>query len=160
MLNFFRFMSVTAAITIGGLAILSIFVQNFWCRYLCPYGALMGLFSKFSPARIRRHPDLCIDCAKCAQACPAQLPVDKLITIGSMECTGCLECVALCPAEGALIMSIPRRRKLPAWAMAGMITVIFLGLAGYARQAGYWGTDLPSSVYFELVPRAQEFGHP
>jgi hypothetical protein len=57
-------------------------------------------------------------------------------------------------------MSIPRRRQLPVWAIAAAIAVIFFGLAGYARQAGYWRTDLPSNVYFDLVPRAHEFGHP
>src|ERR1035437_8790231 len=41
--------------------------QNFWCRYLCPYGALMGLVSLASPLRIRRETSLCIDCGKCAK---------------------------------------------------------------------------------------------
>ena len=43
MLNFFRYLGGTAAFVILGLIVASIFVQNFWCRYLCPYGALMGL---------------------------------------------------------------------------------------------------------------------
>lgn len=107
MLNFFRFLGMTGVIILGSLVVASIFVQNFWCRYLCPYGALLGLTSLFSPMRIRRNEQACIDCAKCAKACPSVLPVDKLITIKSAECTGCLECVAVCPAQGALSMSLP-----------------------------------------------------
>ena len=42
MLNFFRYLGTTAALVILGLVLASIFVQNFWCRFLCPYGALMG----------------------------------------------------------------------------------------------------------------------
>ncbi len=160
MLNFFRYLSVTAAVALGALALLSVFYQNFWCRYLCPYGALMGLVARFSPARIRRDPVACIDCEKCAKACPSLLPVDKLITVRSVECTGCLDCVAVCPAAGALQMSLPRRRTLPAWAMAAAIAVLFLGIAGYARWAGYWHTDLPSQLYYDLIPRAAEFAHP
>lgn len=160
MLNFFRFLGITGAVTIGALAILSIFIQNFWCRYLCPYGALMGFFSRFSPARIRRDPVACIDCAKCAKACPSLLPVDKLITIRSVECTGCLECVAVCPAAGALDLTVTKKRRLPAWAMAAGIAVLFLGIVGYAQWAGHWDTNIPSSVYFDLIPRANEFGHP
>ena len=160
MMNFFRFLGVTAAVTLGVLAVLSIFYQNFWCRYLCPYGALMGLVSRCSPARIRRNPAICIDCDKCAKACPSLLPVDKLITIRSVECTGCLECVAVCPAEGALDLTVMRGKKIPYWAMAAGIAILFLGIAGYAKWAGYWQTDLPSSVYMELVPRANEFAHP
>ena len=55
MLNFFRFMSVAGAIVLALLVVLSVFVQNFWCRYLCPYGALMGLAALASPLHIRRE---------------------------------------------------------------------------------------------------------
>jgi len=160
MLNFFRFLSVTAAVTLGVLAVLSVFIQNFWCRYLCPYGALVGLVARFSPARIRRSPEICIDCAKCAQECPSVLPVDKLITIRSPECTACLQCVAACPAEGALWMSAGKKRRIPTWAMVAAMAVLFFGLVGYAQRAGHWGTDIPSHVYFDLIPRASEFAHP
>src|SRR5574340_515078 len=160
MLNFFRFMGVTAAATVGALVILSVFVQNFWCRYLCPYGAFFGLAALLSPTRIRRNTETCIDCAKCAKACPALLPVDKLVAIRSAECTGCLECVAVCPAANTLALSLPKRRAVPAWAVAAVIAVLFLGVCGYARWSGHWRTDLPSRVYFELVPHAKEFTHP
>jgi len=160
MLNFFRYLGPGGAAVIGLLVIASVFVQNFWCRYICPYGAFMGLAGMASPLRIRRTESLCIDCGKCANACPSVLPVDKLVTIRSAECTACLECVAVCPAEGALLLSAPRRRKVPAWAVAAGIAAIFLGICGYAQSTGRWRTDLPSRVYFELVPRANEFTHP
>lgn len=160
MLNFFRFLSVPGAVVVGLLILASVFVQNFWCRYLCPYGALLGWAAKFSPARIRRAPELCIDCAKCARACPSRLSVDKLITIGSVECTGCLECTAACPAEGALLVSVPGKRALPAWAMAAGIALIFFGIVGWAQWAGHWHTNIPSSVYQDLIPRAHDFSHP
>jgi polyferredoxin len=160
MLNFFRYLGLTGAVVLGLLAAASLVVQNFWCRYLCPYGALMGLVSLASPMRIRREPGACIDCAKCAQACPAALPVDRLATIRSAECTACLECVAICPAEGALALSLPRRRRVPAWALAAGIAAVFFGVVAWAQWHGYWRTDLPSEVYFRLIPRAAEFGHP
>ena len=113
MLNFFRFLGGTAAFVLLGLIVASIFVQNFWCRYLCPYGALMGLVSMLSPVRIRRNESTCIDCAKCAKACPSSLPVDKLVQIRSAECTGCLECVAVCPAKDTLVIAAPVGRQYP-----------------------------------------------
>lgn len=160
MLNFFRFLSAAGAGVIAALVVASVFVQNFWCRYLCPYGALLGLASLASPFRIRREPQACIDCAKCAKACPSALAVDKLVTIRSAECTSCLECVAVCPVEGALQFSVRRSRHVPAWAVAAGISVLFFSVVGYARWTGYWRTDLPSHIYRELVPRASEFGHP
>jgi polyferredoxin len=168
MLNFFRFIGQTGLIVLGVLVMGSVLVQNFWCRYLCPYGALLGLASIFSPLRIRRNADACIDCAKCAKACPSALPVDKLITIKSAECTGCLECVAVCPAEGALQMGLPqiianhslKNGRMPTWAFAAGVAVLFLGIVGFAKTAGYWNSEVPRAVYQQLVPHANEASHP
>jgi polyferredoxin len=136
-------------------------VQNFWCRYLCPYGALMGAVSAASPLSIRRDANLCIDCGKCARACPAVLPVDRLVSIRSAECTGCLECAAACPVAGALFLSTPLlRKRVSAWVVAAGIAGLFLGICGYAHWTGHWNSDLLSRTYFELIPHANEFQHP
>ncbi len=161
MLNFFRFLGLSGGIVMSILVIASVFVQNFWCRYLCPYGALMGAVSAASPLSIRRDTNLCIDCGKCFRACPAALPVDRLVSIRSAECTGCLECAAACPAAGALFLATPlHRKRVPAWAVAAGIAALFVGICGYARWTGHWNTDLPSRTYFELIPHANEFQHP
>ena len=159
MLNFFRNMGETALAVITLLILLSVVIKNFWCRYLCPYGALMGLPSLASPARIRRDEGLCINCAKCTRVCPSLLPVDKLVTVKSAECTGCFECIAVCPVDKALVMSLPSRRKLPSWAMAAGIAGVFLGTVAYAKWAGTWKSPISESRYQELIPRAEEFHH-
>jgi hypothetical protein len=64
MLNFFRYIGGAAAWVVLGLVLASFFVQNFWCRYLCPYGSFLGLASLLSPVRITRNASTCIDCAK------------------------------------------------------------------------------------------------
>jgi polyferredoxin len=179
MLNFFRNMSATAAIVIAALVVLSILVEHFWCRYLCPYGALMGLVSLLSPLKIRRNAQACIDCAKCAHACPASLPVDKLVQIRSVECTACMACIASCPAEGALQFSLaqgrafsagpapappaslPRyRRPVTPLAMVTILAVIFFGLVLMAKATNHWETHLPQEVYQQLVPNASLATHP
>ncbi len=160
MLDFFRALSSTAALVIAGLIVMSVFVKNAWCRYLCPYGALMGLVSLPGPSRIRRDPDSCIDCGKCAKACPSLLPVDQRITVKSPECTACLECVSVCPVRGALDLTVPSRRRLPGWAVAVGVAVLFFAAVGYARLSGHWQTDIPAERYFDLIPNASQFGHP
>jgi polyferredoxin len=160
MLNFFRFLGEAGLIVVGLLVLLSVLIQNFWCRYLCPYGALMGLASLLSPLKITRNADACIDCAKCAKACPSHLPVDRLITIKSAECTACMECVAVCPAEKALVFAAPKRKEVPAWAVAAGIATIFLGTVTYAKATHRWNTEIPSQVYQYLVTHADEATHP
>ena len=165
MLDFFRFIGTTGLIVIGLLMVFSVFVQNFWCRYLCPYGALLGITALFSPVKIRRSSSACIDCGKCAKACPASLPVDKLVSIKSAECSGCLECVAVCPAQGALQMALPptpvsSSRAIPAWSMAAGIALVFFGIVGFAKTTGSWKTNVPAPVYQQLVPHADAATHP
>jgi len=160
MLNFFRHLGTTASVTLVALSLLSFVYQNFWCRYLCPYGALAGLAALFSPSKIRRSEERCIDCAKCAWACPALLPVDKLVNIRSAECTACLECVAACPASGALELCLPTKRRVPAWSVAAGIAFLFLGVVGYAKWRGAWDSRIPEAVYREYVPVASQFQHP
>ncbi len=161
MLNFFRFLSAEAAIFVGVTVIVSIFVPNAWCRYLCPYGALMGLGAIFSPARITRVKTACIDCGKCAKACPSRLPVDQLVQIRSAECLGCMECVTACPAEGALGMTfVSGKRMLTGPRLAAGILVLFAGAYLGARVTGHWESDIPDEVYKRLVPLARELDHP
>ena len=67
MLYFFTDMSRTSVIVLVVLGALSLVFKNFWCRYLCPYGALTGLLGIFSPLKVTRNEEKCINCHKCTQ---------------------------------------------------------------------------------------------
>jgi polyferredoxin len=178
MLNFFREISLLGMAVLALLMLLSVVIQNFWCRFLCPYGALMGIVSTLSPVSIRRDAEACIDCGKCSKACPSCLPVDRLIQIRSLECTSCMECVAACPAENALRFALPphmqsghtiagsiapaarwRNRALDPRLVAAILAIIFFGLIGVARVTGHWQTNVSRDMYMQLVPHADEYGH-
>ncbi len=171
MLDFFRGIGATGAIVLAILVLGSMFVKNLWCRYLCPYGALMGLVSLLSPVKIRRDRAACVDCGKCARACPASLPVDRLMQIRSAECAACMECVAVCPAENALQLALPPRRAAASasrWpgralspvALLGLFAVVFFGMVLVARATNHWQTRIPAHVYLDLIPHAGDVTHP
>ena len=158
---FFTDMSRLGIIVMGVLVVGSVFVRGLWCRYLCPYGALLGLVSWASPTRIRRDADACVSCGLCDKACMARLPVASLPMIRSVECTGCLDCVAVCPRPEALGVFVGRRRVSP---MAYAAAVVALFLAGYvgARATGTWQSELADVEYVQRIQNMDsgEYGHP
>ena len=120
----------------------------------------MGIAALISPLRIRREPAHCIDCGKCAKACLAALPVDRLIQIRSAECIGCLECVAVCPAEGALFLSTKRSRRVSPYAVGAAVLIAFIASLSAAKLSGHWHSSIPDAVYRHLIPAAAELDHP
>ena len=83
-------------------------VPRFWCRYVCPTGALMAVFQKYSYAGIKRDPVKCTKCPHCEVRCPMQinildLPWEKF---NDPECIMCMECVDACP-HGSLSLKFP-----------------------------------------------------
>jgi polyferredoxin len=115
---------------LAALLLLSLFFQLPWCRYLCPYGALLGLVALLSPLKVRRSPRHCVRCHKCSNRCPASLPVMLRTTVHSPECLACYRCVDGCPAPGALDLALPGNRPVPAW-LTGMVLsgALITGLA-------------------------------
>lgn len=158
MLYFFIGLAGIPLLTIVLLAILSLFFRNPWCRYLCPYGALLGVLSIFSPARIKRNSGVCIDCGTCSQVCPARLPVATRERIVSAECTACLTCVERCPQPGALDMAL-LRKPLPKWLFPLLVLAVFaFGVAG-GMLSGHWQTSLSYADYQRLIPLFPRFVH-
>lgn len=160
MLYFFTKMTLVTFITLVILFIASLFLKNFWCRYLCPYGALLGILSLCSPLKITRNEEACIDCGKCAKNCPSLLPVNKKISVSSPECTGCLTCVSHCPAKGALDISFSKRRVLNPLVFAVLVIALFFGAVGIGKIADRWNSAVTYEQYKRIIPRASMLEHP
>jgi polyferredoxin len=163
MLEFFAAIDSFALWTIVVLFVLSIFLRGFWCRYLCPYGALLGLASLLGPGKIRRDADKCIDCARCAKVCPSFIKVDQITSVVSDECSGCLDCVDVCPVNGALgpyIGSKRRRISAKAWVIAFII--IFWGSLFFFKNAGPWRNSITAQEYQFHIEKMNgpEYTHP
>jgi polyferredoxin len=86
-------------IILAATLVLSLFVERPWCKYACPYGALLGLTNLFSVFGIRRDEKTCIQCNACTRNCPMNIKVDQVKTVRNHQCISCLECTseASCP---------------------------------------------------------------
>jgi len=113
----FKFWSeevATPALVILGLTILfSLFVERPWCKYVCPYGALLGLTNKISIFKIKRSKSTCISCRKCDHACPMNIDVSNQEVIKDNQCIRCYECTseASCPVVDTVNLEAGRNKN-------------------------------------------------
>ena len=164
MLHFFTRMTTLTMIVLTVLVLSSLFIRNAWCRFLCPYGALMGLLALCSPTRIRRNPDTCIGCKSCSEACPYNLPVDRKLHIISPECNGCMECTLVCPAENTLVLKTKGMGKT-FWntARLGMVIIgIYILMVYMAGITGHWKSSVTDHEFRArlLTIDSPEITHP
>lgn len=87
-----------------------LFLWRPFCKYLCPLGAIYGLFNKFALYRMDLDKESCIHCGKCARAC--RMCVDPSQSPNSPECVRCGDCVKACPAK-ALKLGFRRKKTEP-----------------------------------------------
>lgn len=161
MYYFFSEISKFALTVIGVLLILSVIIRNFWCRYLCPYGALLGIIGLLSPFKIKRNLSTCIDCKLCTKACPSRINVHKVKKVISDECVSCMRCVDTCPVKNTLHIANPvfkshiTNRQL----FLVILSVYFL-IIGIAVASGNWHNKISSSVYKDKFQNVKTLGHP
>lgn len=72
----------------------SIFIYRAFCRFLCPLGAIYGIFNRFAMLGIKVNQDDCTNCGKCVTVC--KMDVRK---VGDHECINCGDCISSCPTN-------------------------------------------------------------
>jgi polyferredoxin len=166
MYMFFADISSFSLYVIGGLMLLSVVIKNFWCRFLCPYGALLGIIGWLSPLKITRTSSTCIDCMLCTKACPAGIKVHKAGRVWSDECMSCMACVQVCPVKETLeVRASSRGRRIPVWVVGSILVGTFVAITWTAVLAGRWNNSINEAEYlhrFETIdsPLYQHFrGH-
>jgi polyferredoxin len=146
---FFANITSFALWTIIVLALLSIVIKNFWCRFLCPYGALLGLFGWLSPLKITRNKSTCVDCELCTKACPANIKVHNATRVWSDECMSCMLCVEACPVKNTLDVrsSAASRKAVPHWVLGALVAGVFVAVTGLAMLTGHWQNGISKEEY-------------
>jgi polyferredoxin/ferredoxin len=123
---------------------LNLFAKRFWCRYLCPLGALIAFLSKF--AFIKRYVDkkLCFEWGHCLKSCPMDTIAEKDLSSDPGECIVCMDCVGVCPGAAtkfghkpkpAFVYSYdPSRRKALGGIAAGLAGAFLLRLDAFKSK--------------------------
>ncbi|MCT7944253.1 4Fe-4S binding protein [Shewanella septentrionalis] len=136
-----------------------------FCRYLCPYGAMLGILSFASPLKIRRDSQHCLieakgmKCDKCTRACPANIIVHTKTTVRSDECQACMRCVAACPKSAALGLGLKSGHRLGHKGLLALVLIALFMLPLGAYLAGFWHNQTPDNIRMELIQVIDRVGH-
>lgn len=136
-----------------------------FCRYLCPYGAMLGILSFASPLKIRRNTQHCLieakgmKCDKCTRACPANIIVHTKTTVRSDECQACMRCVAACPKSAALGLGLKSGHRLGHKGLLALVLIALFILPLGAYLAGFWHSQTPDNIRMELIQVINRIGH-
>ena len=106
--NFWSGEVVWMSLSILGLTLgLSLFVERPWCKYACPYGAVLGISNLFRIFQVRRVESTCKADGACSIMCPMNISVDSVNTVRNHQCISCLECTseAICPVVKTVVFS-------------------------------------------------------
>jgi polyferredoxin len=96
----FQLASLSIALVFVVVLVLNVARPRFWCRYLCPLGALLALASKVSWLRHRVEESRCVSCGQCTRVCPTgTIDSERKYGADSVECTMCMKCLAACPTS-------------------------------------------------------------
>jgi polyferredoxin len=153
LLDFFRHLSPLALGVLVTLLLLSFPLKSPFCRYLCPYGALLGLVAMLSPVRVTRSAERCVSCGVCSQVCPAYIDVMHTTSVTSPECIGCWRCVSHCRFNQALSMRAAGRYAVPGIVFALLVVIAFWGGTLIGKASGHWQTSLDIAEYHRLLGR-------
>ncbi|OQX84532.1 MAG: hypothetical protein B6D63_04295, partial [Candidatus Latescibacteria bacterium 4484_7] len=111
--------------------LLNLVAPRFWCRYLCPLGALLGLLGRWQiGARVVLDEEKCISCRKCVVSCQGDASPFPAGAWGSMECLTCQNCKDVCPV-GAIEIKWTREKSSTGnvdlerrWLLAGLVGAV------------------------------------
>ncbi len=111
-----------------GLLLANWWIPRFFCRVLCPLGALLGLLSRFSLWRIDRDPVRCTNCDLCLKSCEGAS--DPQADLRKSECFVCMNCIDDCPHDALSFRFLPRRESQVTNPALSRRTLMLSGLFG------------------------------
>lgn len=99
--------SAAAFVILGIILILSLFIERPFCKYACPFGAVLGIVSLLSVFKIQRNKKTCINCGLCDKNCPMNIEISSMKTVKNHQCIGCFTCTSgvSCPVSNTVYLA-------------------------------------------------------
>jgi len=101
----------------------SFFVERFFCRYLCPLGAVFAVTSRLRIAKIQKPGTKCGNCRICTKNCAMGIPLYKTDVVDSGECIHCMQCVTQCPRKN-VTLAVSEKDVRPLVASVAVVTAM------------------------------------
>jgi MauM/NapG family ferredoxin protein len=112
---------------------LSLLGSRFWCRAICPLGALLALVARLSPVKRVVRNDLCTHCHLCRKKCPMSCIGEDELETALGECIECRSCVVICPHRAVSFrLGSPRPRAKVHWDRRRFIVSFLLGMGAFS----------------------------
>ena len=121
---------MTVLVSVGMLLLLlivvgSLYIERFFCRYLCPLGAVLAIVSRFRLFKIRKPGEKCGPCRACTKRCSMGIPLYRSNVVTSAECIDCMNCVEICPRDN--VTANPKPAFAAAIAVASLAGMYYAG---------------------------------
>lgn len=151
----------------------AVFIYRAFCRFLCPLGALYGLFAKISLAGVRVERPKCTDCGRCVSICPVDIK-----RVGDSECVNCGKCIDTCPHKaisfkvGNKVLIQPKeeserktgKRAKLAWSLAILFLIVVILIVNLDFNKGEEAIAKDSETQYQVpsevegIPYGSEVG--
>ena len=151
------------------LAAACVFLYRAFCRFVCPLGAIYGLFAKVSVLGVKVEPSKCTDCGRCVSVCKTDI-----CRVGDHECIHCGNCIDSCPTgaisfcAGKIILretegkttkqSSKNRIPIRAVIWIAMLLLLICALIGFNLPSGTTQQEEHTPTTDTSIPAGNEVG--
>jgi polyferredoxin/uncharacterized protein with FMN-binding domain len=132
-----------ALIIIGGF-----FIERFFCRYLCPLGAIFAIFSKPRILKIRKHEGECGKCMGCSKSCSMGINLNAVDTVNSGECINCLKCLDGCHRDNTAFTIAGKPTKRIVAALVAVLVI--MGTGATYETSSYIDSQAASNISYSV----------